>query len=65
MSSKVISKPINGARHVALTNNAYKWNCGPNATDTSTPRFANNDEHVAAVMAAGGFGVLNVNGHRR
>lgn len=37
----------------------------PNAPDATTPKFANNDEHVAAVMAAGGFGVLNVNGHRR
>lgn len=59
MARTAPKSPQNGARGLAYSANAYKWNGGPLSTDSSAPKFAKNEEHVAAVLAAGVFTDLN------
>lgn len=46
---------MGAAHHFIRRDPYYRGNTTPNATDVSTPKFAENDKHVRAVMREGGF----------
>lgn len=65
MSNAQLSALTKDARRHFSASPYTKASPNPNSIDMSVPKFADDDGHVAAVLAQGGFSVLNVEAFRK